>query len=63
MSGADLIELHIAFERPKSYAHMEKIAQRVRADLQRDLNRRFPKQLPSVYVADVRGEDDALEDD
>jgi hypothetical protein len=55
---ADLIELHVSFSRPKSVAHVERIAENIRVALQRDLNERFPSQLPRVYVADVRGEDD-----
>jgi len=55
---ADLIELHIVFDTEKDARHVQRIGQRIREQLQADLARRFPKQLPSVLLVDVRGFED-----
>jgi hypothetical protein len=55
---ADIIEIHVAFDRPKSAAHMQRIANALVKVLQRDLGEHFARQRPSVYVADIRGPED-----
>jgi hypothetical protein len=56
--SADLIEIHVTFDRPKSDEHMQRIANRLVETLQVDLAEHFARQRPRVYVADIRGPED-----
>lgn len=54
----DLIEIHVVFERPKSEAHMQRIANALVKSLQENIGEHFARQRPKVYVADLRGPED-----
>ena len=56
--SADLIEICVTFDRPKSDEHMQRIANALVKVLRDDLAAHFARQKPNVYVSDIRGPDD-----
>jgi hypothetical protein len=56
--SADLIELHVCFERPKSAEHLQVVANHLADVLRTNLSAHYARQRPRVYVADIRGPED-----
>lgn len=58
MAKADLIEIHVTFDNPKSEEHMQRIANHLVRAIRENIGEHFAVQRPSVYVADIRGSED-----